>query len=103
MLIFSFLEMLFLANDKHSAFGFFTVVKQFDQAIAMVEKGTVLECNEDDLPPFPPPYRPISVRDVCILKLLSKTTITLEIVIYFSCLLCHLGIFRLKYPPPQRR
>uniref|UniRef100_A0A0N5AWX2 C2 domain-containing protein n=1 Tax=Syphacia muris TaxID=451379 RepID=A0A0N5AWX2_9BILA len=47
------------ANDKHAAFGFYTVVKQFDQAIAVVNSGEVLECDESELPPLPKPYQPI--------------------------------------------
>lgn len=46
------------AGDKKAAYNYYTVVKQFDEAIDAVESGQVTECSEDELPPAPESYRP---------------------------------------------
>ncbi|VDM45287.1 unnamed protein product [Toxocara canis] len=46
------------AGDKTAAYEYYTVAKQFDEAIAAVNNGEVTECDENELPPAPVPYQP---------------------------------------------
>uniref|UniRef100_A0A9J2PQA3 C2 domain-containing protein n=1 Tax=Ascaris lumbricoides TaxID=6252 RepID=A0A9J2PQA3_ASCLU len=46
------------AGDKTAAYEYYTVAKQFDEAITAVNNGEVTECDESELPPAPVPYRP---------------------------------------------
>lgn len=61
------LSLLFAAGDKKSAFEYYTVAKQFDEAIKAVNDGQVTECEESELPPPAVPYKPITVA-LCLSK-----------------------------------
>ncbi|TKR93973.1 hypothetical protein L596_008331 [Steinernema carpocapsae] len=45
------------ADDKVAAGEFVTVAKQFDEAIKAVNEGLLTECDEDEIPPMPQPYK----------------------------------------------
>uniref|UniRef100_A0A915BT43 C2 domain-containing protein n=1 Tax=Parascaris univalens TaxID=6257 RepID=A0A915BT43_PARUN len=46
------------AGDKTAAYEYYTIAKQFDEAITAVNNGEVTECDESELPPAPIPYQP---------------------------------------------
>ncbi|VDM97619.1 unnamed protein product [Thelazia callipaeda] len=46
-------------GDKKTAFEYYTVAKQFDEAIKAVNDGQVTECQESELPPLALPYEPV--------------------------------------------